>query len=1155
MSHSPLMRFSSSVVRLVKKPLVMIIALSLPLILFLFQGPLILQSKAVVESPHVEPPQYLNGWSEGDGGSIAVGEDGRVYVSTSSGELLVFDSDGVLLDTWTGFNNTGYDMKIAVEGDRVYVANFDGVSSYDIVVFDTDGNDVTDWSADGYVYDIAVDYLGYVYVLYEGNYFNTGMVAVFDPDGSYITDWDTGCWNGGIAADSSSNVYVSCMASEPAVKKFTSEGTLLTSWGTIGGGESQFAWPAGIATDTLGNVYIADASNERIQKFASSGAFLTMWGEWGRYPGQMDYPGDVAIGPDRNIYVYGGDGKGDGIVQIFGYSSLITAGYASADRAVSPTDPGFLDEYGMSFVEDGAYWITDLSEENGGYDSQIFKLFPDVSGINEPTFEVAWVGHGDEPTDKLVYVSIWNFETSAWEELGSQHCGEDCTLAGTRTGAAYQDGDGYVWVWARADNDYETGPVISKVAEGYLCGWTCGQGMSWETDVPSTTQVAIDSVSHEIGTWDDYGMRSVLVQDLTLDHYVFPTLSTGTWYFRVRSCDENNNCSTSEEYSMDYVHDWGDSCPFIYSYDGSGYEFHVDASGSGLLGAGLDRETWAETPFYKQSSYYPLPLSYTWLSSESLVARSVGGETFYDIRNTTELNEVNYYDEAALFVIDHSSETEVYPDYRENGQFHSVMKGAGVPVSVVDQGGNDVSAVVSANDGVYFHSALGVDPAYVDIKLSEAGTTPEHLKLVIERSKEANAGGDRNSDKLQYKSGGVFVDVPSDYNIFSTIREGAPGVSKIKSSIYGTDTKVIDLSGLQIEDNMIRLVMTNKSRQWDIDWIAVDTSADENMTVTELKPYFADLHYYGVSGMVPTAPDDPLMTLTQPVYGRLAPYTPAPLSGMATRYGDVTDLLAAVDNQFVVMTQGDEISFRYVVPAQELGSERDFMYKVFDYHKSYTGALGDAIDPLPFEGMSQYPYHTDLENYPYALNQSYLDTYNTREINWPAEETNLEPNVSEVTTTSQEVHRSLNTDYLGLTVSDTTPPEGTLTGLPTGPISDPTPEFHGTATEESGIVVSVEFRTDGGSWKDCTADDGVFDEAVEMFTCRITSSLSNGSHVLDIQALDSNGNQGLVLSAYTLTVNTGLADTGASVVLPMVMGGLVIGASGVEVVRSSRKKK
>ena len=52
-------------------------------------------------------------------------------------------------------------------------------------------------------------------------------------------------------------------------------------WGTAGSGNGQFKLPLGIAVDAAGNVYVADAGNDRIQKFTSDGVFLNAWGTFG----------------------------------------------------------------------------------------------------------------------------------------------------------------------------------------------------------------------------------------------------------------------------------------------------------------------------------------------------------------------------------------------------------------------------------------------------------------------------------------------------------------------------------------------------------------------------------------------------------------------------------------------------------------------------------------------------------------------------------------------------------------------------------------------------------------------------------------------------------------------------------------------------------
>jgi DNA-binding beta-propeller fold protein YncE len=52
------------------------------------------------------------------------------------------------------------------------------------------------------------------------------------------------------------------------ILRFNSEGDYVDGWGTQGDGDSEFYLPFGIASDSAGNVYVADTYNYRIQKFS-----------------------------------------------------------------------------------------------------------------------------------------------------------------------------------------------------------------------------------------------------------------------------------------------------------------------------------------------------------------------------------------------------------------------------------------------------------------------------------------------------------------------------------------------------------------------------------------------------------------------------------------------------------------------------------------------------------------------------------------------------------------------------------------------------------------------------------------------------------------------------------------------------------------------
>jgi len=57
----------------------------------------------------------------------------------------------------------------------------------------------------------------------------------------------------------------------PRIQRFTSTGSFVAKWGSLGTGPGQFSWnspwPA-IAVDASNNVFVADGGNSRVQKFA-----------------------------------------------------------------------------------------------------------------------------------------------------------------------------------------------------------------------------------------------------------------------------------------------------------------------------------------------------------------------------------------------------------------------------------------------------------------------------------------------------------------------------------------------------------------------------------------------------------------------------------------------------------------------------------------------------------------------------------------------------------------------------------------------------------------------------------------------------------------------------------------------------------------------
>ena len=106
--------------------------------------------------------------------------------------------------------------------------------------------------------------------------------------------------------------------------------------------------------------------------------------------------------------------------------------------------------------------------------------------------------------------------------------------------------------------------------------------------------------------------------------------------------------------------------------------------------------------------------------------------------------------------------------------------------------------------------------------------------------------------------------------------------------------------------------------------------------------------------------------------------------GLYTRYGDVHELLKDVDDRLMIMGSGDEVTaaVRCVATrgSSRAGWTRDFLLKVDGWAKDRdpNTAFSPTVQPLPFHGMSRYPYPV-TEHFPRdAAHDAIRRAYNTR---------------------------------------------------------------------------------------------------------------------------------------------------------------------------------
>jgi YD repeat-containing protein len=93
-------------------------------------------------------------------------------------------------------------------------------------------------------------------------------------------------------------------AAYSAATKVQAPGPLYTSkFGSYGSGNGQLNYANGVATDSSGNVWVADTSNHRVQEFSSTGTFIKKFGTEGTGNGQFKYPWGVTVTSSGNVWV------------------------------------------------------------------------------------------------------------------------------------------------------------------------------------------------------------------------------------------------------------------------------------------------------------------------------------------------------------------------------------------------------------------------------------------------------------------------------------------------------------------------------------------------------------------------------------------------------------------------------------------------------------------------------------------------------------------------------------------------------------------------------------------------------------------------------------------------------------------------------------
>jgi len=180
----------------------------------------------------------------------------------------------------------------------------------------------------------------------------------------------------GIAMDAAGNIYIADRDNH-AVRKVNTSGTISIIAGTgtsgsIGDGgaatAAQVSQPVGLNFDAAGNLYIADYGNHRIRMINSAGIISTVAGSTGGYAGdggaattaRLSYPTDMAFDAAGNMYI---SDYNNGVVRKVNTSGIISTyagGGSSYVNGIPATDASLWANNGVRVDAAGNVYITDM---------------------------------------------------------------------------------------------------------------------------------------------------------------------------------------------------------------------------------------------------------------------------------------------------------------------------------------------------------------------------------------------------------------------------------------------------------------------------------------------------------------------------------------------------------------------------------------------------------------------------------------------------------------------------------------------------------------------------------------------------------------------------------------------------------------------------
>lgn len=420
------------------------------------------------------------------------------------------------------------------------------------------------------------------------------------------------------------------------------------------------------------------------------------------------------------------------------------------------------------------------------------------------------------------------------------------------------------------------------------------------------------------------------------------------------------------------------SCPWLFAWDGKQMRLVTDCIWRSPLGLRINAQGTAG-----------IGQTQDWVKIRG--DQLVPHDGYYDLRITAELWETHFFDYLALATVDHPVDTDIWVDERFSVpqqpplKIYTTTKARPI-LRATDDTGKDVTATVKERDGRYL-ATFGVGQYqgvtrdhYVQVDLPPDAPVDKPLALIAMGWLHPT---DSNIN-LALSQGhhtppqGLRLEIPDGRGGWKVAK---PGLGFPEGKIK---TIFLDLTGLFASGipHQVRL-RTNLEIYWDyIAWATILPDATSRQE-KRLNPSVADLHFRGWSALQPTDSTQPDM----PDYDRLSGTAQRwlDLEGYYTRFGDVLTLLHGIDDRYVIMNSGDELSLRF--PEQKppvAGMVRDYVLIGDGWVKdgNFNTAFPTTVIPLPDHNLHDYvkPPTTLQEDPVYRRHADDWKNYQTRYV-------------------------------------------------------------------------------------------------------------------------------------------------------------------------------